>query len=344
MKMKNIFYLIIAVLSVTCVSCNNEWEDEQFKQLVSFKANPNSYGVTNIYVRYNSGGKVNFDLPILLSGSTMTPKDIAVSTVVDKDTLNILNYERFGERSELYFKELDNQYYSFPQTVDIKKGECSTVLPISFTLGGQDGSSQLDMTEKWVLPLSIADDPSNNYVANPRKYYRKALLNIIPFNDYSGSYSATSCKIYLDGDNSHAFTVADKSAYVHDDKSVFIYAGLRNIDYLDRSKYRVFIRFTDEKIDIQKRKLELWSDNADPTVGNAFSVGSQQSYYTMEEEPDPKRPYLIHKYITLYIYYSFEDYTISPGNRLKYQVEGTMSMQRDINTLIPDEDQQIQWN
>ena len=59
---------------------------------------------------------------------------------------------------------------------------------------------------------------------------------------------------------------------------------------------------------------------------------------------DAVKPYLKHIYITLYLAYTFEDYTLSPGNRLKYTVEGTLNMQRDLNTLIPDEDQQIQWD
>ena len=67
-------------------------------------------------------------------------------------------------------------------------------------------------------------------------------------------------------------------------------------------------------------------------------------YYTIVEENDPVKPYLKHIYITLSMGYSFEDYTLSPGNRMKYRVEGTLSMQRDLNTLIPDEDQQIEWN
>lgn len=50
-----------------------------------------------------------------------------------------------------------------------------------------------------------------------------------------------------------------------------------------------------------------------------------------------------HIYIILHIRYTYEDYTTAPGVRLKYTVSGSLSMQRDLNTLIPDEDQQIQW-
>ena len=33
---------------------------------------------------------------------------------------------------------------------------------------------------------------------NNRLHYRKALLNIIPFNDYSGSYDGSLLKIFLE--------------------------------------------------------------------------------------------------------------------------------------------------
>ncbi|MCS3305813.1 DUF4973 domain-containing protein [Bacteroides faecis] len=42
----------------------------------------------------------------------------------------------------------------------------------------------IDMSEKWVLPLQIVDDASYNYVAHPRKDYAKAILRIFPFNGH----------------------------------------------------------------------------------------------------------------------------------------------------------------
>lgn len=58
---------------------------------------------------------------------------------------------------------------------------------------------------------------------------------------------------------------------------------------------------------------------------------------------DEVKPYMKHIYIVLYFGYTYEDYTTAPGTRIKYTVAGSLSMQRDLNTLIPDEDQQIQW-
>ena len=350
--MKRIYNLfLIAAIAMCHTSCNNEWEDEQFKQLVSFKATINSEGVSPTYVRYKPDGLVTYHLPLILSGSTMNTNDKNVGVSVDVDTLNTLNLERFGERrKELYFHELDKQYYSMPETVNIPAGQCIATLPISFTLGGENGANPLDMSDKYILPLTIMDSPNGSYQANDRLHYRKALLNIIPFNDYSGTYDGSQFKITLDGQKD-PFTVKDNKAYVHNDNTVFVYMGLRNVDYTDRKYYKMYMEFTGENITPLKYKLRLWTDNGDSN-GNNFkvlegkvgNVEYEQPYYTIVEENDPVKPYLKHIYITLSLAYTFEDYTLSPGNRLKYTVEGTLNMQRDLNTLIPDEDQQIQWD
>jgi len=314
------------------VSCNDEWEDEQFVQMASFKAEQNAQGVTWAYLRYNPQGKVRFDLPVVISGSTPNTQNRTIHIGLDPDTLAILNREQYGDRQELYFRQLDTKYYSMPETVEVPAGQSTVTIPIEFTLG------DLDQSDKWVLPLQILDDPGYDYQANPHKQYRRAMLRINPFNDFSGTYGGTLYKIYLDG--AEPLTLNTHRTFVVDDSTIFIYAGTRDIDYLDRKNYKVFIKFTDEFYQAHKNKLEIWSDNAE---NNHFKVGAEQSYYTIDEEWDPQLPYMKHKYITLYLSYEFEDYNTVPGQRLKYQVDGTLTMQRDLNTLIPDEDQQIQW-
>lgn len=331
---KSIYLVFLMIATAGCVvSCNDEWKEEQFVQMPSFKASPNTEGVTFCYVRYNAAGKMRFDLPIIVSGSTPNSIDRTIHLGLDTDTLAKLNQEQYGHRSELYFKQLESKYYSMPLVVDVPANVSTVTVPIDFTLG------DLDQADKWLLPLQILDEPNYNYIANPHKHYRRAMLRITPFNDYSGEYGGTLYKIYLEGDN-EPLTLNTHRTFVVDEQTLFLYAGLRDIDFLDRKNYKVFIKFTDDKIDLQKKKLEIWSDNSE---NNKFKVGEQQSYYTIDEAWDAQRPYMKHVYITLYLSYEFEDYTAIPGQRLKYRVEGTLSMQRDLNTLIPDEDQQIQW-
>ena len=76
--MKKKYLLWIAMVAIGCMSCNNEWEDEQFTQLVSFKATLNSDGVSPIYVRYQTDGVKRYDVPVLVSGSTVNSQDRTV--------------------------------------------------------------------------------------------------------------------------------------------------------------------------------------------------------------------------------------------------------------------------
>lgn len=332
--MKNIYYLFLGMMAAICCSaCNEEWEDEQYLQMASFKANVNDQGVTTTHVRFKPGGVVKFDLPIIMSGSTMSDRARTVHIGLDPDTLAQLNKEQYGQREELYFQQLESQYYSLPETIEMPAGECVTKLPIEFKL-----DETLDQADKWVLPLQILQDPSYNYQANYRKYYRRAMLYLLPFNDYSGTYDASQYKIYLADDTSTALTMESSRAYVVSDDEIFIYAGVRDIDYLDRKLYKIRIKFTDEVVDLQHKKLIISSDNPE---NNLTPVGVQS--YSVAESRDALKPYLRRIFITLDLNYTFEDYTTIPGQAIKYRVEGSLSMERKLNELIPDEDQQIQW-
>ena len=88
--MKNIYaYLMILATVTLSAACNNEWEDEQYEQYISFKSPipAGGEGVTDIYVRYKEDGKVTYRLPIVVSGSTTNTLDREVHIAVDKDTL-----------------------------------------------------------------------------------------------------------------------------------------------------------------------------------------------------------------------------------------------------------------
>ena len=97
-------------------ACNNEWEDEQYLLQASFKANVTDQGVTTTYVRFNSGGVVKYNLPILMSGSTVNTQNRTIHIGLDPDTLAVLNEEQYGHREELYFRQLPNQYYNMPES------------------------------------------------------------------------------------------------------------------------------------------------------------------------------------------------------------------------------------
>ena len=310
-------------MSVLVISCNSEWDEEQYEQYISFKAPVGDKGVTDIYVRYKQGGEATYRLPMIVSGSLPNGKDRTVHIAVDTDTLDILNAARFG-REDLYYVALESNRYAFPSTVDIPAGTFSTLLDITFNL------DNIDLFKKWVLPLSIADDPSYNYEGHPRKNYAKALLRVLPFNDYSGTYSTTAMQVYIknrDGsiDKSEAIPTTTRTAYVVDENTVFFYAGAMDEDLIDRDKYKIKFHFEPDG----EKLVKITSDN-DKIKLNQL----KETSYTIAEVPDVTRPYLLH--------YEFVDYT-SANEEIPYYVTGVLTLERNINTQIPDEDQAIEW-
>ena len=328
----NCWFALCMLLLIT--SCNDEWKDEQYRQYISFKApiKDKDNGVTPIYVRYNPDGKVRYQLPVIVSGSTTNEQDIDVHVALYEDTLEILNRERFSGRTDLWYTLLEEDKYEFPEIVHIPAGTCVEQLNIDFDLRG------INMTDKWVLPLTIVDDASYNYQGHPRKNYAKALLRVIPFNDYSGSYSTSTMEVYIRNANGSTdnkpMVTNNRTAYVVDNNTIFFYAGLMSEDLSrdERELYKIFIRFNEDK------SLSMWADDEEKIGFKLYGTPA----YGVTETMDATRPYLKHRYVSFTIEYDFKDVT-SRNQEVLYKVKGTMLLERNLNTQIPDEDQQIEW-
>lgn len=326
-KIHSLLFLLVVLFLGN--SCNDEWVEEQYERYVSFKAPLNEQGVTRIYVRYNEDSSTTYKLPLIVSGSTTNNKKMKVHLALDPDTLATLNMEQYQSRSELYYRELESTYFTMPETVDIQAGENASLLNIDFTL------NDIDLVDKWLLPLTIVEDPLGNYVLNPRKNYRKALLRVMPFNDYSGTYSGTALKTFLKGYEGEAAIVkSEVTVYVVDENSVFFYAGTMDESRTDRGNYKIYASF-DEQI----KQVIFTADNPEMDF-----VVYGTPVFTVEETMDATRPYLLHRYITISkIDYNFTDYTSVPNASISYTVRGSLILERKINTQIPDEDQAIEW-
>lgn len=327
-------YLVFFSILLSFSSCNDEWEDELYVKMVSFKAPVDSEGVSKVYIRYRENGEGSYNLPVLVSGSKMNESVLDVKIAVDEDTLQALNEAKFLVRDDLYYRQLEAKHFSFVNpTCHISPDSCIADFPLKFNFTG------IDLSEKWVLPLKIEDDPS--YVVNRRKGWGKALLHIQLFNDYSGTYSATNMKISLSDDPNNTMTVANRYCNVHDENSVFFYAG--NVSDRDKNRglYKVYVKFLpgveDDKGVIRGRLIVTGED------GIEFDTTGDQTY-EISSEMDATKPYLKHLYIMMNLNYSYNDITsIDEEHPLRWVVKGSMTMERKINTLIPDEDQAIQW-
>lgn len=348
MRKKDIFYCAILLGLLTLFSaCNDEWEDELYTRMVSLKAPINRDDVSVIYLRYKPENQVvTYKLPVIVSGSRSNDRDYNVRIDVDNDTLNFLNHDKYTGRADLYYKQLPENFYEFPsQTCHVPAGSDVALFDINFQLSG------LDLVDKWVLPLTILPDPS--YSLNTYKGRQKALLWIMPFNDYSGIYNSGSMYVYFGDNTTKYMTASTREARVVDENTIFFYAGITEELAENRGDFKIKCEFLepDEVTEIEdsktgestglyvkKGKLVLSAEN--PAL--EFEVIGEPTY-EIKEEFDIDRPHIIKRFFTLTMEYKYKDSVSSENMVFPYRCKGTMLMQRNVSTLVPDEDQAIYW-
>ncbi|MFT4093887.1 MAG: DUF4973 domain-containing protein [Niabella sp.] len=317
--MKKIYlYIIIAVVLGT--SCNKEWTDELYINEVSFVKS----GVTTVYAKYNSeGGQVTLKVPVVVSGTTGNNDDISVTIGIDKDTLADLNFDRFRLRDDLYFLELPTANYSFESmTTTIPKGSDEGYFNLNLKMQG------LDMINKYILPVEIVSTSKNN--VSTRKWFKKSLMQVIPFNDFSGAYS--NAGLVWDRDiaeeSQTALSTPTRNAWVVDENTVFFFAGIVDEEAKDRANYKIFATF-----------------NADSTVtltasNSAINFSQQSGTYTITKRMDDVQPYLEVTDIIVTLEYQYSDIT-NIEYPINYRFTGTLTLEKVRNTQIPEEDQQV---
>ncbi len=338
----------VGVLSLaTTTACNDDWEDEQYKQYVSFKAPLNtdgtSVGVTTInvpYTRVNGEGQPlygehglsSYNLPMIVSGSTDNERDIRAH-VAHSDTLDILNIERFGFRQEIWYNDM-SAYASYPESILIPKGQNIGLLPISLDFRG------IDLNDRYVLPITVVENKEDGCIRNPRKNYATAMLRILPYTDYSGVFQAANIKFYIvsggvTDEEPGAMTTVQ--TYVVDENTVFFYAGTFNENSLLRANFKIYARFNPLNDSGSKGTIEMWADNEQM----GFVQNTTATYNIIEQEDEVQSYILRRTLIISDIDYTFNDYLTAQGSLITYNVKGNMTMERKLNTQMPEEDQII---
>lgn len=352
MKYKNIRNYVLAGLAccgiVTAItSCNDEWTDEQYAHYISFKApldvDGNSVGVTTVYVpmtRKDENGNpikgfahTSYELPVLVAGSTTNGSNLRINIAADPDTLQTLNEARFSTRDALKYLDM-TPYASFDDHLDIPAGKDYGLFHIDL-----DFSGGIDWADRWVLPLTI--EPGDGYERNPRKNYAKALLRILPYTTFSGSYESGNIAFYMqnngvDEENGGAFA-SPVQLYAIDDNTAFFYAGNNDETRLDRKLYKVTAHFEYNAGSSERGTVTFTAENEN------LNFESEPATFMILETDDPVESYIKRRTVIIQgIDYTYTDYTISQGANLRYHVKGLLTMERKLNTQMPEEDQ-IQW-
>ncbi|WP_277603218.1 MULTISPECIES: DUF4361 domain-containing protein [unclassified Sphingobacterium] len=151
---------------------------------------------------------------------------------------------------------------------------------------------------------------------------------------YSGNYSGAALLTRMEGqENETPVVKSEIRSYVVDENTVFFYAGNIDEERQDRRNYRIYATFT------KTGTVTFRSDNPDIKF-----VVKKDASYTITEQMDAVRPYLLHRYITINnVDYEFTDYTLVSTTAIKFKVSGSLILERQLNTQIPDEDQSIEW-
>ena len=333
LNIKNLISLLITLTVVLAFSsCNDEWQDEQYKKYISFVRS----GYTETYLNTNTAdGVVHYKIPVVVSGSTKNDRNITVTVSLDPDTLVEYNKANFYTRTDLFYRQLDEQYFSFPKgmSVVIPAGKEVGTLDIDFRV------RDLDLVEKYILPLKITS--TSEYEVSPLQHYKKTLMRIIPFNYFSGTYSAGAAAITVEGISDQT-TVENREMRYVNDSTVFFYAGLCDENARDRSLYKVRAKFNADST------ITLTADNPNielTPVLEEIDKGKtvKRCVWTLNEEMDALQPYLLIRTITMNIKYTY--LVVTPNYTVKYTVNGYYTLERRRNTQIPEEDQQeiFEW-
>jgi len=289
--------------------------------------------------------KSTYHLTMIISDSTTNQQNITVHVAHDPDTLVSLNNARYSTRRDLYYRDMGDDQFTFAsysETAQIDAGDRVGLLNLDFDFNG------IDMSDKWVLPLQVVDKSSYGYEANPRKNYAKAMLRVFPFNDYSGDYSGTllTNKVVDESTGEDTQSSITKNAvrgYVVDDNTIFTYAGIVDEDYTDRKRYKIYFKFSPGE---NGGAVEISCDNPED-IGFTTPAGNTPSY-RIQSSMDKTRPYLEHRYVIInnidYCFnYVLSDKGSDEKSYVRYHVIGSMTLSRNINTQIPDEDQAVEW-
>lgn len=338
---KYIVYAFVA-MGLLLSACNNEFDKEVYKHVVGLRAVMHADGTYPVYLRYETGGKAVYNLPVIIGGSTANQENLNIRISVDPDTLATMNEERYKLREDLYYKLLPEEYYRFLNPAeDPEEGKITGIchIPSGVSEGLFDiefNFENLDLRYKWVLPLTVDEDAGHTYLPNYRKHYRKAFLRVMPFNDYSGTYGATTMSVSIEGTD--PTTVSSRTFFVVDETTCFFYAGVVSEDYIEREKYKVNVKFNPDGT--------LTVTPADPNNEMNFVAG-ECTYETSSKE-DATDANIVHEYTTVYMSYTYNNFTDHIDKNgdpilISYSASGNYTMERKINTLIPDRDQAIQW-
>ncbi len=300
----------LLLLAVIAAACNDSLADELFQKF--------SYITHNGWQEYEL--EVSDDntatLPIYcgVNGTSGNGKDIVIRMDVDPDTLAGYNKEKFKNQTELYYKLLPKECYSFnSDSYTIPGGELKTGASVLIDLNKikQVGSLYND----YVLPVEIVS--SEGEPVGPKKY-ATVLAHIGFINDFSGNYVGKG--VVKQQGTSYTTEVNSTRLYAINSETCYMFVGEKN-----RSNTDEYLRYV---IELTKDASEhITVVPGEGTEGLNFKLNNVNMKRVYEMNYNDGRYYS--EVTTLDISYEYVDST-NKLEPLNMSFEATFSMSKNV--------------
>lgn len=300
-------YLLLAAMVFS--ACNDALDDELFDKTVVFTKN----GFQDIHIDYVNNGEVITNLPISVSGTSANMQDVNVTVLLDEDTLNTYNFERFRNQTALYYRLLPAASYQLGSSnVTIASGQESTILPIRLDV------QQIDKFNDYVLPLRIGQNSA--YTIGPSKY-SKVLMRILFQNYFSGDYVVSGRLRDLTFNSEISLT--SRTLKVVDERTCYFYAGTidANSTLADKEKFIIKVHTDPETGEASLTAL-------DP----AIELEQRHAKIEQSTEQDPLNQNIEITTVKLTLTYRYKDIsnTVDPPT-MEFDGSMTLVKTRDIS-------------
>ena len=104
-----------------------------------------------------------------------------------------------------------------------------------------------------------------------------------------------------------------------------------------RKNFKVYAQFIPYEEGGTRGTVKMWCDNPEMNF-----VQNKLATFTILEQDDEVQTYIMRRTLIINdVDYTFTDYRTAPGTEIVYNVVGTMTMERKLNTQMPEEDQII---
>lgn len=306
--MKNVVIYAILILCslLSFSSCTNDLVDEQFQKMVLLTDN----GLVDYDIDYTDEGTVLLNLPVSINGTSKNSQDVTASLALAPDTLSKYNFERYRNRTALYYQLADENMYSFPSgpSATIKAGDDYAIVPLQLNL------SNFDFYKNYILPIKVANTSSYS-VANSK--YSTLLMRLNISNFFSGTYSVNG-NVWEDSNSGQKLSISSASLYALSSNTCYLYTGSVTESDEDRSGYTLTVSvdkniFTDSEeastgAQIRKyTKLTIGSKDTDKKVTDISNNGSYVSVSKLEDAVNKNLENVITKIYLKYSYMNLRD-------------------------------------